>query len=89
MLYIADMNSPRELEFYAAIAQQVIDRRAELNLSQKELAELCGTTQPAIARFESGKRPPRVDTLLAMAEALDSRLEVTFRPRTRPRTSTR
>lgn len=80
------MNSPREQEFYSAIAKQVIDRRAELNLSQKELAELCGTTQPAIARFESAKRPPRVDTLLAMAEALDSNLEITFRPRTRPRT---
>ena len=76
------MNSPREQEIYSTIAQQVIARRAELGLSQKDLAELCGTTQPAIARFESAKRPPRVDTLLAMAEALDSKLEIVFRPRT-------
>ena len=88
MLYSANMNSPSEQEYYSSIARQVINRRAELGLSQKDLAELCGTTQPAIARFESGKRPPRIDTLLAMAEALDSTLDVNFRPRTRPRSFT-
>lgn len=78
------MRDIRDEEFYAAIAAQVANRRTELGLSQRELAELCGTTQSAIARFESAARPPKLDTLIRIAEALDCVLDVTFRPRTRP-----
>jgi ribosome-binding protein aMBF1 (putative translation factor) len=66
--------------FFARIAEQVVDRRKALGLSQTELAELCGTTQSAIARLESGGRPPRIDTLLRLAVALDSELVVELRP---------
>lgn len=75
---------PADEAFYAAIAQQVAEQRAARNLSQRELAELCGTTQSAIARFETGARPPRLDTLLRVAAALDCRLDVKLRPRTTP-----
>ena len=44
---------------FAQIADDVADRRLERGLSQKELAEKCGTTQSAIARLEAGGRPPR------------------------------
>jgi predicted transcriptional regulator len=67
--------------FFAAIAQDVADRRQELGLSQRELAELVGTTQSAIARLERGGRPPRIDTLLRIADALDCDLSVELRPR--------
>jgi transcriptional regulator with XRE-family HTH domain len=67
--------------FFAQIAEQVADQRKALGLSQKELAELTGTTQSAIARLESGGRPPRIDTLLGIAEALDCDLTVELRPR--------
>lgn len=67
---------------FAAIATQVAERRAELGLSQSELGTLCGTTQSAIARLEAGGRPPRIDTLLRLAEALDCELAVELRPRT-------
>jgi predicted transcriptional regulator len=67
--------------FFAQIAEQVSERRAELGLSQQQLAELCGTTQSSIARLESGGRPPRIDTLLRIAEALDCELAVELRPR--------
>jgi ribosome-binding protein aMBF1 (putative translation factor) len=66
---------------FAQIAEQVADRRRELRLSQAELAEICGTTQSAIARLESGGRPPRIDTLLKLAHALDCDLAVELRPR--------
>ncbi|MBD0338172.1 MAG: helix-turn-helix transcriptional regulator [Thermoleophilia bacterium] len=72
-------------ELYAAIARQVTEQRITRDLSQRELAELCGTTQSAIARFEAAERPPRLDTLLRVARALDCELEVRLRPRTRTR----
>jgi ribosome-binding protein aMBF1 (putative translation factor) len=70
--------------FFAALADQVAQQRRSRQLSQAELADLCGTTQSAIARLESGGRPPRIDTLLRIAEALDCELTVELRPRTRP-----
>jgi len=66
---------------FASIADQVVARRRALGLSQHELAQLTGTTQSAIARLESGQRPPRIDTLLRIASALDAELAVELRPR--------
>ncbi len=68
--------------FFSQIAEQVTTQRHARRLSQTELAELCGTTQSAIARLESGGRPPRIDTLLRVANALDCNLLVELRPRT-------
>jgi ribosome-binding protein aMBF1 (putative translation factor) len=70
---------------FASIATQVAEQRVQRGLSQRELAELCGTTQSAIARLERGERPPRVDTLLRIADALDCELVVQLRPRTKTR----
>jgi predicted transcriptional regulator len=67
--------------FFANIADKVAARRLEMNLSQRELAELCGTTQSAIARLERGGRPPRIDTLLRIADALECELIVDLVPR--------
>jgi DNA-binding XRE family transcriptional regulator len=67
--------------FFAAIAGQVAERRAARGLSQRELADLVGTTQSAIARLESGGRPPRIDTLLRIADALECDLHVELTPR--------
>lgn len=67
--------------FFAKIADGVAERRAEKGLSQRQLAELCGTTQSAIARLERGGRPPRIDTLLRIADALDCELVVELEPR--------
>jgi ribosome-binding protein aMBF1 (putative translation factor) len=68
--------------FYEALAAQVAAQRTARGLSQRELAQLCGTTQSAIARLERGIRPPRMDTLLRVAWALDCNLEVRLKPRT-------
>jgi transcriptional regulator with XRE-family HTH domain len=66
-----------------ALAVQVEAERSRRGLTQAELAELCGTTQSAVARLERGTRPPRLDTLLRIANALDCELDVRLRPRTR------
>ncbi len=67
--------------FFAQVADQVAEQRQHRDLSQRQLAELTGTTQSAIARLERGGRPPRIDTLLKIAEALDCQLVVELRPR--------
>jgi predicted transcriptional regulator len=67
--------------FFAAVADKVAERRQQKGLSQRELAELVGTTQSAIARLERGGRPPRIDTLLRIADALECDLVVDLRPR--------
>jgi transcriptional regulator with XRE-family HTH domain len=67
--------------FFASIADKVAERRIAQGLSQRELAERVGTTQSAIARLERGGRPPRIDTLLSIAEALDCDLVVDLAPR--------
>ena len=67
--------------FFAAIAEKVSEQRNARGMSQRELAELVGTTQSAIARLERGGRPPRIDTLLRIADALDCDLVVDLEPR--------
>ena len=42
---------------------------------------LCGTTQSAIARLERGGRPPKLDTLMRIADALDAELLLEMRLR--------
>ena len=67
-----------------ALAQaedKVAERRQAKGFSQRELAEIVGTTQSAIARLERGGRPPRIDTLLRIADALDCDLVVDLKPR--------
>ena len=76
----ATQDDPAEL--FAEIARQVTERRTAWDLSQKELADLCGTTQSAIARLEAGRRPPRIDTLERVAQALDCELKIELEPKT-------
>ena len=71
--------------FFAAIAERVAEQRRVRGLSQRELAQLTDTTQSAIARLERGGTPPRIDTLLRIADALDCELVVELRPRTNPK----
>ena len=67
--------------FFAQIADRVAERRTSMGMSQRDLAERCGTTQSAIARLERGGRPPRIDTLLRIADALQCDLVVELSPR--------
>src|SRR5690349_10752828 len=66
---------------FAEVGRMVADRRRERGMSQQELAVLCGTTQSAIARLERGSRPPKMDTLLRIADALDADLVLEMRLR--------
>lgn len=69
------------LEEEFALASAVIDVRNRAGLSQKELARKMGTTQPVVARLESGRVRPSMRTLQRLARATRSRLLITFEPR--------
>jgi DNA-binding XRE family transcriptional regulator len=63
-----------------ALGQLVYDRRAELGLTQAELADRAGMTQPQLSRLESGGATPTVPLLARLAAALDAELDIAFRP---------
>jgi transcriptional regulator with XRE-family HTH domain len=63
---------------YEAIARFVTQRRAELGLTQEQLAERMGTSHSAISRIESGQHRTSVSTLERLAEALGARLVMAF-----------
>jgi HTH-type transcriptional regulator / antitoxin HipB len=54
--------------------------RRRAGVSQTELAERAGTSQPSIARLEKGQVSPTVITLDRIARALGSDLVIDFEP---------
>lgn len=68
----------KRLEPFEGIARFVILRRAELGLTQAELAERMGTSHAAISRIESGRHRTSVATLERLAHALDVRFVMGF-----------
>ena len=64
------------------IAEQVYALRKQRDLTQKQLAEIMGTTQSVISRLENTDyESERIDTLQKLAAALQCHLEVHFVPR--------
>lgn len=63
---------------YEGIARLVIMRRAELGLTQLQLAERIGTSHSAISRIESGQHRTSVATLERLAQALEARFVMGF-----------
>ena len=70
------------IEEQFTLAKEVIELRKEMNLTQKQLAEQIGTSQPAIARIESGSyRNLSLSLLRRLADALGAIPEVHLRKR--------
>lgn len=61
------------------LGARVRAERERLGLTQAELAERMGTTQPTVARLEAGGVTPSLDTLHRAAAALGLELVVDFR----------
>jgi len=62
------------------LADAIRARREELGLSQRQLAERAGMTQPGVARFEAGGTTPTLPLLERLATALGLTLTVTLAP---------
>ena len=69
------------LENEFVLASAVIAARNRAGLTQQELAKKMGTTQPVVARLESGRVRPSLRTPERFAEATGSRLLISFEPR--------
>lgn len=63
-------------ESCALIIDSLIEQRRSKGMTQKELAKASNLTQSVIARLESKKATPQLDTLLKVASALDCDIAV-------------
>ena len=59
-----------EVEAISQIVGAMIERRHDLKLSQRDLADLCGLLYSSVARIESGKSTPNLTTLLKIFREL-------------------
>lgn len=66
----------KEAELRTNIAEMVYEGRIRAGLSQTKLAELAGTRQSVISSLENGAQIPQITTLMRIAEALNSPLEI-------------
>ena len=65
-----------EIEALASIVSAIIDKRNEMGFSQRDLAELCGIPQSSVARIETFKTTPNVETLIKLLQKLRLKLTV-------------
>jgi transcriptional regulator with XRE-family HTH domain len=73
-------NEERKLRPYYDLVVEIINRRNELNLTQKDLADKAGTHQSRISKIESAEWDIRLSTLIQIAEALDTELSISLKP---------
>jgi ribosome-binding protein aMBF1 (putative translation factor) len=64
------------INFEISLIGKMIEAREKKGISQRELAELSGVKQPAIARLESLKATPQIDTLFKVLLPLGYTLEI-------------
>jgi len=61
------------------LAQQLIDRRLELHMTQAQVAAASGLDQSVVSRVEQGLGNPTARTLALLARALDASLALVGR----------
>jgi transcriptional regulator with XRE-family HTH domain len=66
----------RNIEVLAEIISHMIERRQEIGLSQRDLAEKCGIKQAAIARIETMRTVPQIDTIAKLLKPLGLKLAI-------------
>lgn len=64
------------IEELTTIVSSLIAKRTELGISQRELAAECGLPQSSVARIESFKTTPKLDTLLKIMRPLGLKLQI-------------
>lgn len=59
-----------------ALITAMLDARNKKGMTQAEIARRAGTTQSAIARFESGRTNPTLDFATRLSSAVGAKLEI-------------
>lgn len=59
-----------------ALISAMLDARNKKGMTQTEIAKRAGTTQSAIARFESGRTNPTLDFASRLSRAIGAKLEI-------------
>lgn len=59
-----------------ALIDQLIALRKSKKLSQQKLADMAGMLQPALARIESKRVAPALDSLCKLLEVMDAELVI-------------
>lgn len=67
-----------DLEVEYSIRNEIIKARKELEMSQLQLSNLTGITQPDISKLENRKANPSIATLKKLATALGKKLRIQF-----------
>lgn len=66
------------LESEFQCARQVIALRRASGLNQRDFAKRVGIKQPQLARLESGKQIPKIETLAKLARGAGYDIEISF-----------
>lgn len=53
-------------------SSRIAERRRQLGISQEDLADILGTHQRQISRYETGQNDPTAEVLAAIARALNT-----------------
>ena len=64
------------VNFEKSLILKMVEAREAQGVSQRDLSKLSGVKQPAIARMESMKSTPQIDTLLKVLVPLGYTLEI-------------
>ena len=64
------------VNFEKSLIMKMVEAREAQGVSQRDLSKLSGVKQPAIARMESMKSTPQIDTLLKVLVPLGYTLEI-------------
>ena len=65
-----------QIEEIAEIVGAMVEQRNAMGISQRDLAAMCGIPQSSVARIESYKTTPNLDTLLKIMQPLGLKLTV-------------
>ncbi len=61
---------------FTQIIHTIVRKRHALGMSQRELAEICRMPQSSVARLESFKTTPKLDTLIKITKPLGLQLSI-------------
>ena len=65
-----------EMENLAEVVTAIYKKREKMGLSQQDLAKLCDIPQSTIARIETFKTTPNIDTLIKITHKLGLKVAV-------------